>query len=115
MKDELKPCPWPSCGSKNVSIGGGCEIYWVGCDNCGALGPEAKTIEQAAALWNARASDWIPVGERLPAPHIDVPGLSVERQVVTVNFFNGRWYASYSRDELPDGFIVAWQSFPNAP
>lgn len=52
----LKPCPFPVCGKqprlvKALARSGG-RIWWVVCD-CGAEGPDARSREDAIAVWNA--------------------------------------------------------------
>jgi len=62
----LLPCPW--CGPNGkVESGevfgsfGGVLYRQAGCQGCGACGPTAPTEEDANSLWNARASQPLPV------------------------------------------------------
>ena len=60
-KVELKPCPWcPEGGA--ISSGEALSNYpdgrtsiQTGCTECGAMGPERNTAEEADAAWNTRA------------------------------------------------------------
>ena len=62
MAEELKPCPFLSCGSKDVrwfsapSFEDECESdYYVACAKCGASGPIRAKRKDAIAEWDARA------------------------------------------------------------
>jgi len=51
----LKLCPF--CGSMPLMDTGivKCDfIYWVQCESCNAIGPEAKDRDKAESLWNTR-------------------------------------------------------------
>jgi len=54
MPSEPQPCPFAhpiSHGSRDEQING----YWhVVCRDCGATGPERKTLAEAIKAWNAR-------------------------------------------------------------
>lgn len=61
---ELKPLPCPFCGSSMDSFAGLTEDsfaessygkFMINCD-CGVLGPEGKTMEEAIAAWNRRTA-----------------------------------------------------------
>lgn len=68
MTEELKPCPF--CGSEGVRFITDIDKHGVYC----AYGCKAGTAAQlsavaavaAVAAWNRRASNWIPLSERLP-------------------------------------------------
>ncbi len=73
MTEELKPCPFPSCGSGDVFLqmdydDDDEEVYRVQCNTCKAHGPTRWSSLEAARDWNAmhRASGWISVEDRLP-------------------------------------------------
>ena len=46
---EIKPCPF--CGSENLSVGS-FGIY-IKCKNCGTVGPDGSTLNEAFDKWNA--------------------------------------------------------------
>jgi len=56
MHEKLKPCPWPSCQSKNASIetydGRKRSMYFIRCNNCFASGPVSSTRQHAVIYWN---------------------------------------------------------------
>jgi len=49
---EIKPCPFPSCGSGSVALGFDLDGYYVECDECGARGPYSRDKIEAVELWN---------------------------------------------------------------
>jgi Lar family restriction alleviation protein len=64
MSEEIKPCPF--CGSDNTRPLNGSLVTRVVCGACVALGPQAKTVEAAIALWNAaprRPKKKSPIGQ----------------------------------------------------
>lgn len=68
-KIDLLPCPF--CGSDNVTIvkskalGG---MFLAGCTKCNVSTAFYEKEKYAAAVWNTRASGWIPCSERMPEP-----------------------------------------------
>lgn len=73
MADELKPCPF--CGSemevksKPDDYARGPGRLYVICD-CGAMGAGGKTVGEAIAAWNRRATPATPVGDEGLSPQI---------------------------------------------
>ena len=73
MPAELKPCPF--CRSDNVSLGLNDTAYtfWVGCDDCFAIGPHGadktpqENLDAAVEGWN-RVWDWIDEDEPQGGP-----------------------------------------------
>lgn len=67
MSEELKPCPF--CGgeaaTKSTIYGYG-ERYEAYCTKCYIGLDLFESEEDAIKAWNKRATDWIPVEERLP-------------------------------------------------
>jgi Lar family restriction alleviation protein len=68
MTDELKPCPF--CASTDLrerehyiqhAVNGHHE-WTVNCYNCGAVGPNSLSIDDARRMWNMRR-------EKFPAPY----------------------------------------------
>ena len=58
MTSELKPCPFPQCGSTRVRLFMRADTYYqVSCDECGARGPVRQSGEEAVTAWNARAEE----------------------------------------------------------
>ena len=52
----LKSCPF--CGSTKIELNDpDIPTRWVGCENCGAIGPDAKSDREAVELWNNRVED----------------------------------------------------------
>lgn len=59
---NLKPCPWPQCGSRNIRLCyettyGNVTKAWVKCVACGACGPVCRgedAKEQAVETWDNR-------------------------------------------------------------
>lgn len=52
---ELKPCPWPHCGSEQATVyhlDHGWRCVW--CEECDARGPARETEAEAIAAWNDR-------------------------------------------------------------
>jgi len=52
----LQPCPF--CKSKETEvhkINSGSRIFFIGCNECNACGPEGKTLTQAQQAWNQRS------------------------------------------------------------
>lgn len=47
--DKLKPCPF--CGSENLSVGS--FGNYIKCKNCGTVGPDGSTLNEAFDKWNA--------------------------------------------------------------
>ena len=76
-KVKLKPCPWcPSGGS--ISSGEASSQYpdgrtsvQTGCTECGAMGPERNTEEEADAAWNTRALEAENAALKASAPSED--------------------------------------------
>jgi len=57
---QLKPCPFPGCGSKHVEVAGTispCRGI-VRCVDCGAS-VIAPTVAEAKAEWNKRAEEGV--------------------------------------------------------
>ena len=50
--DEIKPCPFPSCGSKNCLVDRA-GLFWVKCPECLTSGPALGTRTEAIDAWNA--------------------------------------------------------------
>lgn len=50
--EDLKPCPYPNCGSEDVEMIEDVESS-VHCSDCRAYGPECDTPEEAAEKWNS--------------------------------------------------------------
>ena len=46
---EIKPCPF--CGSENLSVGS--FGNYIKCKNCGTVGPDGSTLNEAFDKWNA--------------------------------------------------------------
>ena len=46
---EIKPCPF--CGSENLSVGS--FGNYIKCENCGTVGPDGSTLNEAFDKWNA--------------------------------------------------------------
>ena len=57
MSEELKPCPFCSCGTVELEVVSmnNESISWVHCNGCSACGPEIDTKENAVKFWNTRA------------------------------------------------------------
>ncbi|MDW9528097.1 Lar family restriction alleviation protein [Sinorhizobium meliloti] len=61
---NLKGCPY--CGSgATFTTTNEFELYWVHCDECGAVGPGDTTHEKAIAAWNRRHDETPSEFERL--------------------------------------------------
>lgn len=59
MKHDLLPLRCPNCDSDNLTSAS-CEeprLYRVQCKDCGYLGPERKSMEEAEKAWNKIALD----------------------------------------------------------
>jgi Lar family restriction alleviation protein len=58
----LKPCPFCgqrdqlAVGQKTDDVGTLVDVFYLSCAACGAEGPAADSADQAAELWNGRAS-----------------------------------------------------------
>lgn len=69
--DGLLPCPFPACGSDDLSVIA-CEFdnqYWaISCNKCACNGPAKPTKDEARQAWNTRPSHsgWQPM---LTAPY----------------------------------------------
>ena len=50
---ELKPCPF--CGSSDVAILKGCELYTAKCNTCLARSQSVFSKSHAISLWNKRS------------------------------------------------------------
>lgn len=55
MPEELKPCPNPECDYPTAIYP--CRNrernqHWMGCQNCGMIGPICADVSEAARLWN---------------------------------------------------------------
>ena len=46
---QIKPCPF--CGSENLSVGS--FGNYIKCENCGTVGPDGSTLNEAFDKWNA--------------------------------------------------------------
>lgn len=46
---KIKPCPF--CGSENLSVGS--FGNYIKCKNCGTVGPDGSTLNEAFDKWNA--------------------------------------------------------------
>ena len=70
MRKPIKPCPF--CGSFNLQSDEledeGKKIFYVCCENCGALGPTSRSVEQAVIDWEIRVPD-------IPRPQASTPPL----------------------------------------
>ena len=55
-QQQLKPCPW--CGDNKQSVLWS-DMYgaYVECNGCKAVGPDARSYEEAVEVWNTRAAD----------------------------------------------------------
>lgn len=61
---KLKGCPY--CGSGSAfATKNEFELYWIHCDECGAVGPGDTTHEKAIAAWNRRHDETPSEFERL--------------------------------------------------
>jgi len=124
-KVKLKPCPWcPSGGS--ISSGEASSQYpdgrtsiQTGCTECGAMGPERNTEEEADAAWNTRAleaenaalkssvlSEWVPVSVRLPDKACMVvvafPGMGMLMQCRAAIYMDGSFSYPSSDQKVRD-------------
>ena len=107
---DLKPCPF--CGSEDypeIEFNG--HWYQVACVGCDAAGASFIPERDAITFWNTRseagenrASNWIPVSERLPEP----------LQVVLAYSKAGEWYAT-SFNGYMEGMFTHWQPLPEPP
>lgn len=52
--NNLLPCIWPDCKSKEIEIIRTDEGYAVRCNDCGAYGPWGSTKKNAVKEWNSR-------------------------------------------------------------
>lgn len=53
LKPILKPCPF--CGAiEHLSATADEEKFWITCDACAMMGPDGKSYDRAAELWNER-------------------------------------------------------------
>jgi len=51
MKTTIDDCPF--CASSELTLTEGASFY-VACESCGAIGPDADTEVAAVELWNER-------------------------------------------------------------
>jgi len=58
MTEELKACPFCSCGTIELEVVSmdNNSISWGHCNGCSAFGPEIDTKENAIKFWNTRTA-----------------------------------------------------------
>ena len=122
---ELKSCPF--CGNTEIEIQH-ChtssvdpakrEPYFpIGCPECGAWIGSERTEEEAITAWNSRATDWVPVSERLPKYGDTV------LTYIKHNYSNTDGFRAYRVYEFIDRFkgmgnlceVIAWCELPKPP
>ena len=105
MREELKPCPF--CGSEDIEPNHnyGALITSTDCNNCEA---STSTDEE----WNARASQWISVEDRLPEDNSPVIACdSIAKKSVLASFHHSWWGHPY----ILIGPVTHWQPLPAPP
>jgi Zn ribbon nucleic-acid-binding protein len=65
VEPEVAPANCPACGSCDTALGGRDDMRWIECRRCEHDGPEAKTKDEAMALWNRAVAGDAP---QIPPP-----------------------------------------------
>lgn len=123
-KLDLLPCPF--CGSDNVRIvksealGG---MFLAGCSKCNVSTAFYAKEKYAAAVWNTRASGWIPCSERMPEDDEEVLFAFIYPWDKKTRVTLGRrrtkksgesWWAN-SYCHFSDYDVTHWMPLPEAP